>query len=135
MNRRQDDAEARWQEGLAQLRAYTDVHDDTLPHTRLVVEGFPLGRWAARQRERYWANRLSPEQAAALEVVPGWEWGRTQTDRWTEGLFHLRSYVAERGHAAVDTVTVQEGFALGGWVARRRANYRHGTLDPARAAE
>jgi len=130
----QDGAEARWREGLAQLRAYTCAHDGTVPHTRLVVEGFPLGRWAARQRERYWANRLSLEQRAALEVVSGWEWGRTQTDRWTEGLTHLRSYVGEHGHAAVDTVTVHEGFALGGWVARRRANYRHGTLSPARAA-
>jgi len=129
-----DDADARWQEGLTQLRAYTDAHGGTVPHTRLVVGGFPLGRWAARQRERYWANRLSLEQTAALEVVPGWEWGRTQTDRWTEGLAHLRSYVAEHGHAAVDTVTVHEGFALGGWVARRRAHYRRGTLAPARAA-
>jgi len=134
MTPRRGEAEARWQEGLAQLRAYADAHGDTLPHTRLVVEGFPLGRWAARQRERYWANRLSLEQAAALEVVPGWEWGRTQTDRWSEGVSHLRSYVAEHGHAAVDTVTVQEGFTLGAWVARRRADYRHGTLNPARMA-
>ncbi len=126
-------AEARWQEGLAQLLAYTDAHDGTGPHTRLVVEGFPLGRWAARQRERYWSNRLSLEQTAALEVVPGWEWGRTQTDRWTKGLTYLRSYVAEHGHAAVDTVTVYEGFALGAWVARRRAHYRRGALAPARA--
>ncbi len=134
MSPRQDAAEARWREGLAQLRAYIRAHDGTVPHTRLVVEGFPLGRWAARQRERYWANRLSLEQRAALEMLPGWEWGRTQTDRWAEGLTHLRSYVAEHGHAGVDTVTVHEGFALGAWVARRRANYRHGTLNPARTA-
>ena len=134
MTPKQDAAEARWQQGLALLRAYTAAHDGALPHTRLVVEGFPLGRWVARQRERYWANRLSLEQAVALEVVSGWEWGRTQTDRWTEGLRYLRSYVAEHGNAGVDTVTVHEGFALGGWVARRRANYRRGTLDPVRAA-
>ncbi len=134
MTPRRGEAEARWQEGLAQLRAYTRAHGGALPHTRLVVDGFPLGRWVARQRERYWANRLSLEQAAALEVVPGWEWGRTQTDRWAEGLRYLRSYVAEHGHAGVDTVTVHEGFALGGWVVRRRANYRRGVLAPARAA-
>lgn len=74
-----------------------------------------------------------PEQIAALQTVPGWEWGRTQTDRWAEGLSHLRSYVAEHGHVAVD-VTVHEGFALGAWVARRRAHYRRGALDPARVA-
>jgi len=53
MTPQKDTTAARWQEGLAQLRAYTDAHDGTLPHTRLVVGGFPLGRWAARQRERY----------------------------------------------------------------------------------
>lgn len=133
MTPREVAAEARWQQGLAQLRAYTHAHGGALPHTRLVVEGFPLGRWAAHQRERYWAHRLSLEQTAALQVVPGWEWGRTQTDRWDEGLAHLRSYVAEHGTAAVDTVTVHEGFALGGWVARRRAHYRRGALAPDRA--
>ncbi len=133
MTPREVAVEARWQEGLAQLCAYAAAHDGTVPHTRLVVEEFPLGRWAARQRERYWAGRLSLEQTVALEMVPGWEWGRTQSDRWAEGLSHLRSYVAEHGHAAVDTVTVHEGFALGAWVARRRAHYRRGALTPARA--
>jgi hypothetical protein len=134
MTRRQEATEARWHRGLAQLRAYAEIHGAATPHTRLVVQGFQLGRWAAKQRERYWAQSLPPEQVAALISVPGWEWGRTNTDRWAEGLGHLHSYLREHGTTAVDTLTIHEGFDLGGWVGRRRSNYHHGTLSAARVA-
>jgi len=125
---------ARWQEGLTRLRAYAEAHGAGNPHTRAVVDGFRLGRWAALQRERYWANRLPPEHVTALQGVPGWDWGRTNADRWAEGFTHLRSYLREHGTTAVDTRTVHEGFQLGGWVARRRSNYHRGTLSPTRIA-
>jgi len=132
MTPRAQAVQARWQEGLSRLRAYD--HGGATPHTRAVADGFRLGRWAAVQRERYWANRLPPEHITALQTVPGWDWGRTNTDRWTEGFTHLRSYLGEHGTTAVDTLTVHEGFELGGWVARRRSNYHQGTLSPTRVA-
>jgi len=132
MTRRTQTTHARWQEGLSRLRAYAHTHGAANPHTRAVVDGFRLGRWAAVQRERYWANRLPPEHVAALQGVPGWDWGRTNADRWSEGLTHLRSYLDEHATTAVDTRTVHEGFELGGWVARRRSNYHQGTLSPTR---
>jgi len=134
MTRRTQATHARWQEGLSRLRAYAHTHGAGNPHTRAVVDGFRLGRWAAVQRERYWANRLPPEHITALQTVPGWDWGRTNADRWTEGFTHLRSYLDEHGTTAVDTLTVHEGFELGGWVARRRSNYHQGTLSPTRVA-
>ncbi len=134
MTRRTQAVQARWQEGLSRLRAYAQAHGAGNPHTRAVVDGFRLGRWAAVQRERYWANRLPPEHITALQGVPGWDWGRTNADRWSEGLTHLRSYLDEHGTTAVDTRTVHEGFELGAWVARRRSNYHQGTLSPTRIA-
>ena len=116
MTARTQATHARWQEGLSRLRAYAHTHGGANPHTRLVVDGFRLGRWAAVQRERSWANRLPPEHITALQGVPGWDWGRTNADRWAEGLTHLRSYLDEHGTTAVDTRTVHEGFELGtGW--------------------
>ncbi len=132
MTARTQAAHARWQEGLSRLRAYAHTHGGATPHTRAVVDGFRLGRWAALQRERYWSNRLPPEHITALQTVPGWDWGRTNADRWSEGLTHLRSYLDEHGTTAVDTRTVHEGFELGAWVARRRSNYHQGTLSPTR---
>jgi len=134
MSRRTQGTHARWQQGLSRLRAYAQAHGGATPPTTLVVEGFRLGRWAAVQRERYWANRLPPDHLTALQGVPGWDWGRTNADRWTEGLTHLRSYLDEHASTAVDTRTVHEGFELGAWVARRRANYHQGTLSPTRIA-
>jgi hypothetical protein len=130
MTRREQDTRARWRHGLAQLQAYTAAHGAATPPTHEVLDGFRLGRWAARQRERYWAHRLPPDHITALQGVPGWDWGRTNADRWSEGLTHLRSYLDEHGSTAVDTHTVHEGFELGAWVARRRANYHQGTLSP-----
>jgi ubiquitin-hydrolase Zn-finger-containing protein/helicase associated protein len=36
--------------------------------------GFPLGAWAQEYRARRRAGTLDPEQAEALEAVPGWQW-------------------------------------------------------------
>ncbi len=132
MTRRDQDTLARWQHGLAQLQTYTNARGGATPPTHEVLDGFRLGRWAARQRERYWAHQLPPDHLTTLQALPGWDWGRTNADRWSEGLTHLRSYLHEHGHAAVDTHTVHQGFQLGAWVARRRNNYHQGTLSPTR---
>ncbi len=132
MTARSKATHTRWQQGLSRLRAYAQAHGAANPPTSAVVDGFRLGRWAAVQRERYWADRSPPDHLTALQAVPGWDWGRTNADRWSEGLTHLRSYLDEHGTTAVDTRTVHEGFELGGWVARRRANYHHNTLSPTR---
>jgi len=133
MTARTQATHTRWQQGLSRLRAYAQAHGGANPPTTAVVAGFRLGRWAAVQRERYWANRLPPVPPGhALQGVPGWDWGRTNAARWSEGLTHLRSYLDEHGSTAVDTRTVHEGFALGAWVARRRSNYHQGTLSPTR---
>jgi len=134
MTARTQATHTRWQQGLSRLRAYAQAHGGANPPTTAVVDGFRLGRWAAVQRERYWANRLPPDHLTALQAVPGWDWGRTNADRWSEGLTHLRSYLDEHGSTAVDTHTVHEGFELGAWVTRRRANYHQGTLSPTRIA-
>jgi len=134
MTARTEATHARWQQGLSRLRAYAQTHGAANPPTRAVVDGFRLGRWAAVQRERYWANRLPPDHLTTLQGVPGWDWGRTNADRWSEGLTHLQSYLDEHGTTAVDTRTVHQGFALGAWVARRRSNYHQGTLSPTRSA-
>ena len=38
------------------------------------ADGFPLGVWATTYRERRRTGELDPEQATALEELPGWRW-------------------------------------------------------------
>jgi CPA1 family monovalent cation:H+ antiporter len=37
-------------------------------------DGFPLGTWASTYRARHRDGSIDPEQAEALEAVPGWRW-------------------------------------------------------------
>lgn len=37
-------------------------------------DGFPLGTWAAEYRGRHRDGSIDPEQAEALEALPGWQW-------------------------------------------------------------
>lgn len=134
MTGRRDAAQARWQHGFDQLRAHTAAHGTATVHLHTVTDGFTIGRWAARQRERYWARRLAPHQVEALQALPGWDWGHTDRDRWAQGFAHLQDYVHEHGHPTMDTTTIHHGYELGAWVARRRGNYHRGTLKPERAA-
>lgn len=45
-----------------------------IPDDELTSEGFPLGQWATTYRKRHRTGTMNPEQVAALEAVPGWEW-------------------------------------------------------------
>jgi hypothetical protein len=125
---------AQWEQAIAVLQDYVDAHGAATPTTHLVVDGFPLGRWVGRRREQYRNGTLDAAQAAELEALPGWTWGRTQQSGFEEGLTHLQTYVAAHGTADLPRDTVVDGFAVGDWAARRRQDHTAGVLRPDRAA-
>jgi len=58
------------------------------------------------------------------------------TDSYETGVAHLWAYITREGHANVPQGSVtDDGFALGGWVSRRREERRTGRLTAARTAE
>jgi hypothetical protein len=126
---------ATWELGMQAMRAYVTAHGSATPHTHLVVDGFALGRWAARCRDTHRAGHLPPERVAVLQALPGWSWGRTQRDRFLEGLTHLRTYVAQHGTAQTPRNAVVDGFPVGDWAQRRRQAHASGELRPQWAAE
>ena len=121
---------ARWERGVHALEAYAAAQGSATPPTHLVVDGFALGRWAAHCRDTHRAGRLPPERVAVLQALPGWSFGRTQHDRFTEGLTHLRTYVAVHGTALVPRDAMVDGFRVGDWVQRRRQSHLTGELRP-----
>ena len=49
------------------------------------------------------------------------------------GLWHLHDYVMNQNNARVPVRYISpDGFRLGGWVSRRRQDYRKGKLSPER---
>jgi hypothetical protein len=58
---------------------------------------------------------MTPTRVAALEEMPGWEWGVSLEAAWQKRLAELRAYAAERGRLP------QTGASgLGIWVATQR---------------
>jgi hypothetical protein len=78
------------------------------------------------QRSR--ADMLTEQQRAQLEGVPGWAW-RPRNDAWERGSAALGDFVAREAHADVPTDWIENGYALGRWVARRRGLKRSGRLS------
>jgi superfamily II DNA or RNA helicase len=111
-NVRQD----RFEAALAAVRAYAEQHG-CLPSAGYVAEdGCDLGKWVIRARSSRRAGRLSIEDAARLESIPGWTWNPAE-DGWRRGFGALAAQVAEYGHCHVHIeYRDADGFELGAWV-------------------
>lgn len=55
-------------EAVAGGTAFPPGPDDT------TADGFPIGEWATTYRARRNEGSIDPEQAQALEAIPGWSW-------------------------------------------------------------
>ncbi|MBX7433783.1 Helicase associated domain protein [Mycobacterium sp. Y57] len=125
---------AQWEEGFASLEAYVAANGNArVSFDYTAADGYPLGRWVARQRSSFRDSRLASERVARLERLDGWSW-RANEDRWEEGLKHLVAYIARNGDARVLGDCVVDGFALGRWVLKQRTRHGKGELEIDRAA-
>ncbi len=124
--------EDRWNRGLAALNRYRRDHNSVEAPHRVVVAGVRVRTWVQARRTDYRATALTPEQIASLEALPGWSW-QAHTNRWERGLRAARAHINEHGSLTTTETTVVDGFALGRWIIRVRADHRAGTLTPAQA--
>ena len=61
--------------GIAHLRRYVAVHGTSNPRQHDVIDGFPIGQWAANRRADYRRGRLSADRVRRLETeFPDWQW-------------------------------------------------------------
>ena len=110
----------KWERACRLLEQHTADSGTSLVKQTLVVEGFPLGRWVSKQRDRW--DLLTKEQRARLEVLPGW----TRDARgvwWEEGFGHLQAYVTEHGTALLPNSVIYNGYPLGGWVSNQKTRW------------
>jgi Helicase associated domain len=116
-------------EAMTVLRSWVAEHGTAAVPTRTSYAGFGLGRWAARRRDRYRNGQLTAGQIAALEAVPGWDWGTTHEQWRQRGLEGLHAWVAEHGAGNIPRDAKVGEVNVGTWVRTQRAKHRVGRLS------
>ncbi|MYW00370.1 helicase associated domain-containing protein, partial [Streptomyces sp. SID3343] len=126
------DPQARnWLRGLAAAQRYQRAHLDLraqIDEVDVDHHGvkFPLGQWISEQRREYAAGRLGAPQVEELEEL-GMVWS-VHDRAWEDGYAMARRYAAEHGTLAAPKDAVVEGYPVGRWLEKRRAQGRAGTL-------
>ncbi len=126
-------AQMEWDRGIAELESYTQQHGNADVKMSLIVEnGYPLGRWACRQRRLYMEGQLTSEQKAALERLSGWVWDRNEL-KWDDSYEKTRRAISFVGRKALSLFFVlPDGEKIGIWAQIQRRAYRKGKLSDRR---
>lgn len=124
------------QKFVGALRSYVSEHGSAKVHPDYTnQDGLKLGYWVARRRADYKAGRLSKEEVAEHESLPGWVWDARE-GTWQIHMDALRNFVEAHGHAHVAAKYVSEdGTKLGMWIMNRRNELRRGILGAERVSE
>lgn len=120
-----------WEESFSRLLRYVDDKGDASVPKECTFDGYPLGAWAAKQRDRRARGVLRPEREQRLEELPGWSWA-VKADQWELAFRLLMEYVKANGDARVRAPHEVGGFRLGRWVIKQRAWRVKGSLRPDR---
>jgi superfamily II DNA or RNA helicase len=128
---REDRRVSQWQSNYQILVKYAKNNDTArVPHSYVTPDGFRLGAWVKKQKQRSFANY--PERKNQLEALPGWSWSPLD-DEWERNFELLVEYVKEFGNARVpQAYRTSTGDQLGVWCASRR--HRRHAISPDRLA-
>ena len=123
---------ASWEFWFGLLEKYVEENGHARVIDSDIVDGFPLGKWAHKQRHRKRTGLLPVRYEDRLSALDGWSW-EPHDDSWEKGFIRLQQYVEAHGHARVpQTHRTRDGFNLGAWVASQRSRYREGVMSAER---
>jgi superfamily II DNA or RNA helicase len=66
--------DAAWERGFQHLVRYIEAVGHARVPQSYSENGFALGSWINKNRQRHHAGQLSPDRIARLEALPGWVW-------------------------------------------------------------
>ena len=72
---------------------------------------------------------MNTDEKIRLEDIPGWDWSPRKRAIET-GIQLLQQFISREGHSRVPNRHLEEQFALGQWVSRRRSSYARGKMLP-----
>jgi superfamily II DNA or RNA helicase len=110
-----DPKKDRWNSKYRAILAILDA--DTEASVRNLRE-HPLSKWLMKQRQK--KGKLSREQCNRLESLRGFSWDPNRS-AWLEGFEELKRYLSENGNIPASSFVTDDGFRLGLWAARARA--------------
>jgi superfamily II DNA or RNA helicase len=111
----------KWETGFSHLKAFADREGHVrIPKDYKTVDGYRIGGWVQAQRTT--KNILSSERTVRLESLPGWSWDLL-ADKWEKGFRFLNEFSNRERHTkVVQGYRTTEGYRLGAWVSKQRAN-------------
>lgn len=129
-----------WDTWISELESYRTIYGTAdVPATYVTPLGAKLGDWLDRCKTAARQGKLPTERRQQLRklgvAVPRHDSLHKRTPhaerrRWNIGITALQAYAAEHGHFDPPaTYTTPDGYRLGGWLARRREEYRNGDLS------
>ncbi|MDC3409929.1 Helicase associated domain protein [Alphaproteobacteria bacterium] len=66
--------EKQWQESYEKLKVYIQKYNQACPQKYITEDGFTLGKWVNKQRDKYKKNTLSKDKILLLENLSYWTW-------------------------------------------------------------
>lgn len=117
--------DAAWDEHYDQLRRFADEHGHAMPSDKDTLDGFNLGKWVAKERQKIRTGMRTPEQAALLRALPGWigSFENVRQDLWQDGFDRTRRYITTNGRQVPQPYVEPDGYRLGSWVLKQRQAY------------
>lgn len=123
-----------WEKRFALAKGYYDEHGNIdLPCT-YKLDGIDIGRWLSRLRLNYAKNRdyLSQSQIDALNGI-GMDWHSSDDKMWDSSFERAARYAEVHGNLDCEAAYKDEdGYKLGAWIFRQRANRDSGALSEER---
>ena len=132
-----------WESAFNSYLLFVKESDDpalvkqSVPMTKVMFNGSPVGSWVNTQRTAYANNNLSAERIELLESVDGWLWA-IHDAAWEGAFNNYLLFVKESDDPALVKQSVPmrdvkfNGFRLGPWVNAQRTAYAKNKLSAER---
>ena len=105
-----------WENGFNHAKAYADKHDSAdVPLSYVCEDGYKLGVWLSKCREKYAKGTLTDSQIKQLEDIKI-VWNKSRRNDWDECFEKAQAYYKEHGNLNVPPSYTSDGVWLNKWL-------------------
>ena len=127
-------SEESFERGLSEAVRYAEENGDlNVPNNYITKNGFALGKWIRRQRQRYFHFKnfspLEENEKKSLEAI-GIVWADRYEQQWEKSFGLAREYSKQNGSLKCPADCIVNGVNIGRWIVRQQNAYKSGKLSP-----